>query len=86
MRVHRRRWSVTTPSNPPSTTDREAVPDEQVEEALHILSPREAQILRMRFGLGAHRGPAPADIGPLWLRHLQARALRKLRASALAGS
>lgn len=89
MRRHQRGSSEKPRSSVAGATWGGVNADEQVEQALQILTPREAQILRVRFGLGPrHRwGAGPLeprlDMGRLWFRHLQARALRKLRASAL---
>jgi RNA polymerase primary sigma factor len=58
---------------------------ERVEEVLSTLSPREARILRMRFGLGQERVYTLEEIGQKFgltrerIRQIEGKALRRLR-------
>ncbi|MDR1674683.1 MAG: RNA polymerase sigma factor RpoD [Oscillospiraceae bacterium] len=58
---------------------------EQLEEVLETLSPREAKVLRMRFGLIDGRSRTLEEVGQVFdvtrerIRQIEAKALRKLR-------
>jgi len=58
---------------------------EQVDEVLSSLSPREQQVLRLRFGLDDGRSRTLKEVGqsfdvtPERIRQIEAKALRKLR-------
>lgn len=58
---------------------------EQVESLLHLLTPRERDIIELRFGLVDGNSYTLADIGELYslsrerVRQIQAKAMRKLR-------
>ncbi len=73
----------TTPS-PVHTAERRLL-QENVEEMLSILSPRELEILRMRFGLEEHHVHTLQEVGEIIgvsrerVRQIERRALRKLR-------
>ncbi len=62
--------------------------EQMVENALRVLSVREEQVLRLRFGIGG-RTHALDDLQQRfgvtrpWVQQIQRRALRKLRAAAL---
>jgi RNA polymerase primary sigma factor len=72
-----------TPS--PMETASEAMMQEQIERVLGTLTPREARILRMRFGLHDGRSYTLEEIGEKFgltrerIRQLEGRALRRLR-------
>ena len=60
-----------------------------VAHALQELTPSEQHVLRMRFGIGDPVGPSRWSwprLSPAYMRALEYRALRKLRATALAGT
>jgi RNA polymerase primary sigma factor len=58
---------------------------ENIEEVLAALSPREAQVLRMRFGLSGERAMTLEEVGSRFgvtrerIRQIEAKALRKLK-------
>lgn len=58
---------------------------ENIEEVLMALSPREAQVLRMRFGLSGERAMTLEEVGSRFgvtrerIRQIEAKALRKLK-------
>jgi len=58
---------------------------EKVEEVLGTLSPREARVLRMRFGLCGERPYTLEEVGQKFgltrerIRQIEGRALRRLR-------
>ena len=58
---------------------------ENIEEVLTALSPREAQVLRMRFGLSGERAMTLEEVGSRFgvtrerIRQIEAKALRKLK-------
>ncbi len=76
----------TSPS--PDVEMEEKALGEQVVEALRSLSPREEQILRMRFGLGGGREHTLEEVGRALsltrerIRQLEIRALRRLKHSS----
>ncbi|MDH3671347.1 MAG: sigma-70 family RNA polymerase sigma factor [Gammaproteobacteria bacterium] len=61
-----------------------------VKDLLKLLTPREAEVLTMRFGLGAHKEHTLAEIGDVLrvtrerIRQIEAHALRKLAAAHFA--
>jgi RNA polymerase primary sigma factor len=63
---------------------------ERLEQALAVLSPREARILRMRFGLGQERAYTLEEVGQKFgltrerIRQIESKALRQLRQPSLA--
>ncbi len=63
---------------------------ERVEQALASLSPREARVLRMRFGLGQERAYTLEEVGQKFgltrerIRQIESKALRRLRHPSLA--
>ncbi len=63
---------------------------ERVEQALASLSPREARVLRMRFGLGLERAYTLEEVGQKFgltrerIRQIESKALRRLRHPSLA--
>ncbi|MBO4217373.1 MAG: sigma-70 family RNA polymerase sigma factor, partial [Clostridia bacterium] len=58
---------------------------EQLDEVLHTLTPREEQVLRLRFGLDDGRSRTLEEVGQQFnitrerIRQIEAKALRKLR-------
>lgn len=58
---------------------------EKIEEVLSTLTPREARILRLRFGLGGGRSHTLEEVGQKFgltrerIRQIEGRALRRLR-------
>ena len=58
---------------------------EQIAEVLHTLSPREEQVIRMRFGLADGVPHTLEDVGAYFnitrerIRQIEAKAIRKLR-------
>lgn len=64
----------------------------KTELALSTLSSREANILRMRFGIGTHTDHSLEEVGQKFnitrerIRQIQARALKKLRTCSIAGN
>lgn len=56
-----------------------------VHDALGTLTPKEAKVLRMRFGIGVNRAHTLVEVGKKFdvtrefIRKIEARALRKLR-------
>ena len=70
---------------PPSQTVYEKMLREKVEEVLSTLSPREARILRMRFGLDHDRPYTLEEVGQKFgltrerIRQIEGKALRRLR-------
>ena len=58
---------------------------ERVEEVLSTLSPREASVLRLRFGLGQDRPYTLEEVGQKFgltrerIRQIEGKALRQLR-------
>ena len=58
---------------------------EQLSEVLHTLTPREEEVLRLRFGLEDGRSRTPTEVGKEFnvtrerIRQIEAKALRKLR-------
>ncbi|MGC6404688.1 MAG: RNA polymerase sigma factor RpoD [Candidatus Comchoanobacterales bacterium] len=58
---------------------------ECIEEMLHTLNPREAKVLRMRFGIGMNTDHTLEEVGKQFdvtrerIRQIEAKALRKLR-------
>jgi RNA polymerase primary sigma factor len=79
----------TNASNPPQVASLLLL-KERVEQALASLSPREARILRMRFGLGQERAHTLEEVGQKFgltrerIRQIEAKALRRLRQPSLA--
>jgi RNA polymerase primary sigma factor len=71
----------------PSPTDSayEHLLREKVEEVLGTLSPREARVLRLRFGLSGERAYTLEEVGEKFgltrerIRQIEGRALRRLR-------
>lgn len=65
---------------------------EQLEEVLESLTPREQQVLKLRFGLEDGRGRTLEEVGQVFgvtrerIRQIEAKALRKLRHQAAARS
>ena len=63
---------------------------ERVEQVLASLSPREARVLRMRFGLGQERAYTLEEVGQKFgltrerIRQIESKALRRLRQPSLA--
>jgi RNA polymerase primary sigma factor len=63
---------------------------ERMEQALTSLSPREARVLRMRFGLGQERAYTLEEVGQKFgltrerIRQIESKALRRLRQPSLA--
>ena len=74
---------TSTPS--PAETTSETIMREQINRVLSTLTPREARILRMRFGLHDGRTYTLEEIGERFgltrerIRQLEGRALRRLR-------
>jgi RNA polymerase primary sigma factor len=75
--------------NPQAAAEASALSD-SVTEALAKLTPREQQILRMRFGIGDARDHTLEEVGKVFgvtrerIRQIEAKALEKLRHPALA--
>jgi RNA polymerase primary sigma factor len=75
---------------PPEAMRRESLTD-QVAQALETLSPREARILCLRFGLQGHRSYTLKEVGERFgltrerIRQIQNQALQRLRNSSQAG-
>jgi len=73
--------SILTPDQAASNT----LLREQLEEVLNSLTPRESQILRLRFGLEDGRAHTLEDVGARFnvtrerIRQIEAKALRKIR-------
>lgn len=69
---------------PPTAVDREAM-RRMIDEVLGTLPPREAEILRLRFGIGADRRYTLEEVGKLFritrerVRQLESKALRGLQ-------
>jgi RNA polymerase primary sigma factor len=63
---------------------------ERMEQVLATLSPREARVLRMRFGLGQERAYTLEEVGEKFgltrerIRQIESKALRRLRQPSLA--
>jgi RNA polymerase primary sigma factor len=74
----------TTQATPYDATSRQFLKD-NIEEVLTALSPREAQVLRMRFGLLGERAMTLEEVGSRFgvtrerIRQIEAKALRKLK-------
>jgi RNA polymerase primary sigma factor len=74
----------------PSQVVSTALLKERVEQALASLSPREARVLRMRFGLGQERAYTLEEVGQKFgltrerIRQIESKALRHLRQPTLA--
>lgn len=75
------------PDNGPSVEDIvfDRLDSEQVREMLKILSPREAIVITMRYGLNDYRPKTLEEVGDYFkvtrerIRQIEAKALRKLR-------
>lgn len=73
----------TTPTPPQSAYQKMLA--EKIEEVLATLNPREARILRLRFGLGGGRSHTLEEVGQKFgltrerIRQIEGRALRRLR-------
>jgi RNA polymerase sigma factor (sigma-70 family) len=58
---------------------------EQILEILHTLTPREEEVIRMRFGIGADRDHTLEEVGKRMsitrerVRQIEAKAMRKLK-------
>ena len=58
---------------------------EQIEKVLHTLNPREAEVLRLRFGIGKSHPHTLEEVGNIFnvtrerVRQIEAKALKKLR-------
>jgi RNA polymerase primary sigma factor len=69
----------------PSQTTNEDMLREKVDEVLNTLSPREARILRLRFGLNHDRPYTLEEVGQKFgltrerIRQIEGKALRRLR-------
>ena len=65
---------------------------EQLAAVLHRLTPREEQVLRLRFGLDDGRQRTLEEVGEVFnitrerIRQIEAKALRKLRNKNIGGS
>ncbi len=74
----------TSQASPYDATSRQFLKD-NVDEVLEALSPREAQVLRMRFGLSGERAMTLEEVGTRFgvtrerIRQIEAKALRKLK-------
>lgn len=74
----------TSQASPYDATSRQFLKD-NVDEVLEALSPREAQVLRMRFGLSGERAMTLEEVGSRFgvtrerIRQIEAKALRKLK-------
>ena len=74
----------TTQVSPYDATSKQFLKD-NIEEVLAALSPREAQVLRMRFGLSSERAMTLEEVGSRFgvtrerIRQIEAKVLRKLR-------
>ena len=74
----------TTQVSPYDATSKQFLKD-NIEEVLAALSPREAQVLRMRFGLSSERAMTLEEVGSRFgvtrerIRQIEAKALRKLK-------
>jgi RNA polymerase primary sigma factor len=74
----------TTQVSPYDATSKQFLKD-NIEEVLTALSPREAQVLRMRFGLSGERAMTLEEVGSRFgvtrerIRQIEAKALRKLK-------
>jgi RNA polymerase primary sigma factor len=70
-----------SPSNAVMTLDL----TEQVHKALNTLTPREAEVLRLRFGIGKSTDGTLEDVGKIFnvtrerIRQIEAKAITKLR-------
>lgn len=70
---------------PPTEEASQSLLEEQLEEALASLTPREAEVIRLRFGLDGGRGYTLEEVGQKIgltrerARQIQAEALRRLR-------
>lgn len=70
---------------PPTAEASQSLLEEQVEEALASLTPREAEVIRLRFGLDGGRSYTLEEVGQKIgltrerVRQIQAEALRRLR-------
>lgn len=81
--------SVVDPDLIAAAADSRAGVERGVEHALQELTPAEQHVLRIRFGIGDPVGPSRWSwprLSPAYMRALEYRALRKLRATALAGT
>ena len=74
-----------TDSPPPSETASYSLLREQLRRVLHTLTPREEQVLKLRFGLVDGRMHTLEEVGKEFditrerIRQIEAKALRKLR-------
>lgn len=72
------------------TVERRSLAD-AVDQVLASITPREARVLRMRFGLGGNRKYTLSEVGEQFkvtgerIRQVEARALRKLRSPSRSG-
>jgi RNA polymerase primary sigma factor len=83
--------SVEDPDAPnPSQVASITLLQERMEQALTSLSPREARVLRMRFGVGQERAYTLEEVGQKFgltrerIRQIESKALRQLRQPSLA--
>lgn len=67
---------------PPAAVDREAM-KRRIDEVLGTLPPREAEILKLRFGIGADRRYTLEEVGKLF--HITRERVRQLETKALRG-
>jgi RNA polymerase primary sigma factor len=73
----------TTPS--PAQVTQANILHERIDEVLSALTPREARIIRMRFGLGHERPYTLEEVGTKFgltrerIRQIEGKALRRLR-------
>jgi RNA polymerase primary sigma factor len=70
-------------SEPPDSLIASASLPQSVDEALLILSPREREILKMRFGIN-YENPVTLDVTRERVRQIEKRSLEKLRKSDFA--
>jgi RNA polymerase primary sigma factor len=78
-------WFIEDDGPAPEDVAREQLLSERLEDLLDTLTPREAKVLRLRFGLEGHEPQTLKEIGQKFgvtrerIRQIEAHALRRLR-------